>query len=198
MHYVKAVTLQRDSDSIGRSSAIQDSAMTRGLSDFSIRAVAASDAAEASALVQESFLKLASGAWESEAQQRFLADSGPEALGRKIEAAAYAAGAFSGEQVVGFLLMPTPTLLGMLFVHPSRLRQGIATRLWECARTRLESQFPQARTVELNSTPSAVGFYRARGFVPISAEFVRGGARATRMACWLPARALGAELLQGS
>lgn len=100
--------------------------------------------------------------------------------------------------MVGFLLMPTPILLGMLFVHPSRLRQGIGTRLWECARTRLESEFPEARTVELNSTPYAVDFYRALGFVPIFAEYARGRARATRMACWLPARALGAELLRES
>lgn len=164
--------------------------------ELSIRTVDASDAAAASALVRESFLKLASGAWESEAQQRFLIDSSPEPLGRKIAAAAYAAGAFSAAQIVGFLLMPTPTLLGMLFVHPSRLRQGIGSRLWECARTRLESEFPEARTVELNSTPYAVEFYRALGFVRISAEFTRGGARATRMACWLPARTLGAELLQ--
>lgn len=83
----------------------------------------------------------------------------------------------------------------MLFVHPSRLRQGIATKLWEYARTRLEAEFPEARTVELNSTRYAVEFYRAAGFVPISAEFRRGGARAVRMACWLPARGLGAELL---
>ena len=52
--------------------------------------------------------------------------------------------------------------------------------------------------MELNSTPYAIEFYRALGFVPISAEFVRDGARATRMACWLPARALGAELQQQS
>ena len=163
-----------------------------------IRAVDASDAAAASALVQESFLKLASGAWESQARQRFLAESGPAALEHKIVAAAYAVSAFTDSQMVGFLLMRTPTLLGMLFVDPRRLRRGIATRLWECARVRLESQFPEAKTVELNSTPYAIEFYRALGFVPISAEFVRDGARATRMACWLPARALGAELQQQS
>jgi len=68
-------------------------------------------------MVQESFLKLASQTWEIQAQQRFLAESGPEALRRKISAAACAMGAFAGEQVIGFLLMPTPTRLGMLFVH---------------------------------------------------------------------------------
>jgi GNAT superfamily N-acetyltransferase len=82
--------------------------------------------------------------------------------------------------------MPTPTLLGMLFVHPTRLRQGIGTELWKFARSRLESEFKEVRTVELNSTPCAVEFYRALGFVPISAEFVPGGSRATRIACWLP------------
>jgi len=94
-----------------------------------IRAVDASDAAAASALVQESFLKLAAGAWESQARQQFLAESGPAALEHKIVAAAYAVGAFTDSQMVGFLLMRTPTLLGMLFVDPRLLRRGIATRL---------------------------------------------------------------------
>ncbi|HEY6455124.1 MAG TPA: GNAT family N-acetyltransferase [Steroidobacteraceae bacterium] len=145
-------------------------------------------------MVQESFLKLASQSWETEAQQRFLAESSPKALESKISAAACAIGAFSGEQVIGFLFMPIPTRLGMLFVHPSRLRKGIATKLWECARARLESKFTVVRTVELNATPYSVEFYRSVGFVPISAQFLRGGARAIRMACWLPARALAAEL----
>jgi GNAT superfamily N-acetyltransferase len=135
-----------------------------------------------------SFAELAAQDWESQAQQRFLAESGVESLARKIVAASCAIGAFAREQIVGFLLMPTPTLLGMLFVHPTRLRQGTGTKLWEFARSRLESEFKEVRTVELNSTPCAVEFYRALGFVPISAEFVRGGSRATRIACWLPAR----------
>jgi hypothetical protein len=36
--------------------------------------------------------------------------------------------------------------------------------------------------------------YRAMGFVPISGEFEKAGCRATRMACWLPARGLDASL----
>lgn len=160
----------------------------------SIRDVDSNEAAAASAMVQESFLKLATRGWEIEAQQRFLAESDPEALRRKISASTCAIGAFNEDQISGFLLMPIPTRLGMLFVHPGRLRKGIATTLWEAARTRIESTFPEVRTVELNATPYAVDFYRAVGFVPISAQFTRGGACAIRMACWLPARALGAEL----
>ena len=123
----------------------------------------------------------------------FLADSSPERLAGKIKVASYAAGTFVDGQMVAFLLMPTPSLLGMLFVGPQWLRQGVAKRLWESARAHIEATFPSVKTVELNTTPYALEFYRAVGFVPISAEFERDGARATRMACWLPAGALGAE-----
>ncbi|MGA7538958.1 MAG: GNAT family N-acetyltransferase [Steroidobacteraceae bacterium] len=159
-----------------------------------IRAVSPDEAASAAVLVRESFLQLAAHAWEERAQRRFIADSEPESLSRKIAAASYSVGAFRADHLLGFLLMPKPTLLGMLFVHPSSLRQGIGTALWESARSRLESRCPEVKTVELNSTPFAVDFYRSLGFVPLSAEFTREGARAIRMACWLPARALGAGI----
>lgn len=162
--------------------------------DLWIRPLRPSEVASASALVRESFVRLASGDWEDEARQRFVHDCDPDGLGLKITAASYSAGAFRGDRLLGFLLMPSPTVLGMLFVHPNSLRQGIATALWESARFRLKSGFPQVTTVELNSTPFALGFYRRLGFVPLSAEFIREGARAVRMACWLPARELGAEL----
>jgi ribosomal protein S18 acetylase RimI-like enzyme len=83
----------------------------------------------------------------------------------------------------------------MLFVHPRYLRRGIGRALWEQARAFIEETYPETKTVELNSNPYALKFYRSLGFVPISTEFIKGGCRATRMACWLPARALGADAL---
>jgi hypothetical protein len=88
-----------------------------------------------------SFAELAAQDWESQAQPRFLAESGVDSPARKIVAASCATGAFAREQIVGFLLMPTPTLLGMLFVHPTRLRQGTGIKLPEFALSRLESEF---------------------------------------------------------
>jgi GNAT superfamily N-acetyltransferase len=114
-------------------------------------------------------------------------------ISSKQQQAALSFGAFTGEQIIGVLLMPTPNILGMLFVHPAWLRRGIAKSLWEHARAEIERTFPTVKTIELNSTPYAIDFYRSAGFVPISAEFELGGCRATRMACWLPARTLGAE-----
>lgn len=162
-----------------------------------VRRAMEAEASTASELVHASFKALAARDWESKAQEFFLADSLREGMARKINSAAYAAGAFAVERMVGFILMPAPSLLGMLFVHPQWLRQGVATTLWESARAHVEAEFPAVKTVELNSTPFAVEFYRAIGFVPISTEFRRDGARATRMACWLPARSLGAEMASG-
>lgn len=90
--------------------------------------------------------------------------------------------------------MPNPALLGLLFVHPQALRQGIGKILWEHARSHIETEHPSVQTIELNATPNAISFYRSVGFVPISAEFNNAGSRATRMACWLPARKFAAEI----
>ena len=158
-----------------------------------IRKVVESEAIAASALVSVSFMALAANDWEAKAQTTFLEEASPEQMQRKLDLAACALGAYAQGNLIGLLLMPRPAVLEMLFVHPEHLRQGLARSLWERARTEVESSFPAVKTVELNSTPYALRFYRAIGFAPISSEFVVSGCRATRMACWLPARALGAE-----
>jgi GNAT superfamily N-acetyltransferase len=158
-----------------------------------IRLVCEPDAEAMSALVVESFLGPASEGWEPKAIQVLLAEASVASLRQKLRQPAFAAGAFAGQQAVGFVLVSVPSVLAMLFVHPQYLRRGVGSELWEAARSHIEAEFPQTRTVELNSTRFALPFYLRAGFVPISAEWHRAGCRATRMACWLPARALGAE-----
>jgi len=153
---------------------------------ITVRPASAADAHGASALIHESFTTLAAADWEAGACATFLAESLPEPLAQKLEKASYASAGFEREQMVGFLLMPTPSLLGMLFVRPADLRRGIARLLWNHARRDVEARHPDVRTIELNSTPCALAFYRSIGFMPISREFVREGCRATRMAIWLP------------
>lgn len=158
-----------------------------------VRKIAEPEASAASELVRVSFTALAANDWEPRARAKFLEEASPESMQRKLSLAVCTIGAYTQGNLVGLLLMPRPSLLEMLFVHPEHLRQGLATSLWERARTEVESSFPAVKTVELNSTPYALRFYRAVGFAPISSEFVVGGCRATRMACWLPARGLEAE-----
>lgn len=160
---------------------------------FTIRAIGEAEATDASKVIHASFMELAAPGWELNAQNAFLSESSPDEMARKLKAAALSFGAFTGEQLIGVLLMPAPNILGMLFVHPAWLRRGIARSLWEHARAEIERTFPTVKTIELNSTPYAIAFYRSAGFVPISSEFELGGCQATRMACWLPARVLRAE-----
>lgn len=143
-----------------------------------------------SALVQAGFNAFVAPDWEPAAQQLFLSESSPERLAEVIPGAAFASVAVSESEPVGFILMTKPTLLAMLFVHPKHLRRGVGTLLWNAARAHVEANFPDAKTVELNSSPYAVQAYRRLGFYPISEPFRRGGCLATRMACWLPERAL--------
>jgi GNAT superfamily N-acetyltransferase len=160
---------------------------------YEIRSLTNADAGEASAVVQESFLALAAADWQPDARRVFLEATAREPLEHKLATMTVAAGAFSEGGIAGVILMPSPGLLGLLFVRPRWLRLGIGRALWESARADIETRFPEVQTVELNATPYAVPFYKSVGFVPISAEFERDGQRATRMACWLPARALGAN-----
>jgi len=147
-----------------------------------------------SRLVHRSFSQLAANDWEPHARQVFLGEASAAAIASALQAPAFAAVETVDKEPTGFILMRQPSTLAMLFVHPAHLRQGIGRRLWEAARSHIEAAFPEVKTVELNATPYAFHAYKALGFAPISAEFTHGGCRATRMACWLPARALAAEM----
>ena len=160
---------------------------------YPLRTVGQTEAEASSALVQLSFRELSARDWEPNAREVFLGESSPASMRAALAKPAYSVASFDAERPVGFILMPRPSLLGMLFVHPRYLRRGIGRALWEQARAFIEETYPETKTVELNSNPYALKFYRSLGFVPISTEFIKGGCRATRMACWLPARALGAD-----
>ena len=161
---------------------------------FDIRPLTQADADAASQVAHQSFGAYIAPDWESSASAHFYDRSTPEVLSETIARASYTGGAFVGVSLLGFILMPQPSFVRMLFVRPDVMRQGVGRQLWESARVHIEQAFPAVATVELNSSPHAIGFYRRLGFVAISAPFDRDGGRATRMACWLPARSLGATL----
>jgi putative acetyltransferase len=161
---------------------------------YQIRAAVPGDAAVVSSLIHLSFQALGAAGWSPEATQTFYAESMPSVLEDKLAAALFGAVAIGDDAVTGFAMVCRPNRLDMLFVHPDHLRKGIGRALWEAARAHVQAQHPKVKTIELNATAYARPFYQSVGFVPISLEFEVKGARATRMACWLPARQLGAEI----
>ena len=153
-----------------------------------LRRASQADAMAVSELIHASFSALAAADWGESAGTTFLAETAPDALAAAIASSALTLVASTADRPVGLLLMPSPRLLALLFVHPSCLRHGIGRKLWEQARATIEANHPEVQTVELNATPNSVPFYRAIGFAPISTEFEFRGCRATRMACRLTGR----------
>jgi len=155
-----------------------------------IRTAKTTDAVAIAALVQESFNQFVAPEWEPQARDVFMSQSSAERFTVLIPEAAFASVAESSDELVGVILLPTPSLLGFLFVRANWHRRGVASQLWEAARAHVEARHPEVKTVELNSSPYAVAAYQALGFYPISQPFRRGGCLATRMACRLPGQAL--------
>jgi GNAT superfamily N-acetyltransferase len=162
-----------------------------------VRDANSEDARAISDLVHASFQAHVAADWEPVAHESLLADTSAEKLAIRITESVIALVYEESASILGVILLPRPTFVQLCFVAPGHLGKGIGRCLWEAARTRLEERFPEVTTVELNSSPYAVAAYKALGFFPISEPFIRGGAVATRMACWLPGRAL-ARARQGA
>jgi len=154
-----------------------------------IRTAQLADAPAISELVQASFRVHIAPDWQTEAQETFLSETTAEKLTAPITEATFAAVYEDDGHILGVILLPRPNLVQLCFVAPAHLGRGIGTALWEAARAHLETQHPDVKTVELNASPYAVAPYQAMGFFPISKPYRRKGSVATRMACWLPARA---------
>jgi len=153
---------------------------------ITLRIGRAADAAAVSQLVLASFDAAVANDWSEAARAVFHTEMAPEPMAEAIDDAAFALVAEAGGELVGVLVMGTPTLMTMLFVRPDRLRTGIGRTLWNEAQRWLLAQHADASTIELNASLCAVPFYRAMGFYPISPAYQNEGACAVRMACWLP------------
>ena len=162
-----------------------------------IRDATSDDASAISVLVQSSFKKFVAPDWEPTAQESLLTDTSAEKLAARVSESSIVLVHEEQAQILGVILLPRPNLVQLCFVAPGHTRKGIGRALWEAARTRIEMQFPDVKTVELNSSPSAVSAYQAWGFYPISEQFSRRGSVAMRMACWLPGRALAGSQVAG-
>jgi GNAT superfamily N-acetyltransferase len=119
-----------------------------------------------------------------------MRDTTAEKLAEPIATATFAAVYQDEGRILGVISLPRPNLVQLFFVAPTHLRRGIGRTLWEAARAHIEEKHPEVKTIELNSSLYAVSTYKALGFYPISEPFRRKGSMATRMACWLPGRAL--------
>ncbi len=139
-------------------------------------------AAEISELVRASFNEFVAPDWDASARKVFLEEASVHSVSEGITNGEYSAVACCGDRVVGFIHLPTPNLLSMLFVRADQLRRGIGKCLWNKAKEHLASRHPSLGSVELNASPYAVAAYSAMGFEALGEPFRKGGCTATRMA----------------
>ena len=151
-----------------------------------VRIAISEDAPAISSLVQCSFRAHVAPDWEQEAQDSFYSETTPEKIAAVIASSTFAAVYEKEGSIVGVVVLPRANLIQLFFVATSHLRRGVGRSLWTAARSYLEANLPEVKTVELNAAPYAVAAYTAMGFFPISKQYRRRGWVATRMACWLP------------
>ena len=155
-----------------------------------VRTATVDDAEAISRLVCASFDRYIAPGWAEEGCQHFAAENSPDKLAPKIASAAICLVCERDAEVVGVIYLPGPTRVQLFFAAAGQVRTGIGRALWSEVRAQLAARHPEVTTVELNSSPYAVASYKALGFFPISKQFRRRGAVATRMACWLPGDSL--------
>jgi len=84
-------------------------------------------------------------------------------------------------EVAGYIAFKRGNHLSMLFVRPELQRQGLGRRL-------LAFGFERFDVITVNSSESAVEFYRRLGFQVVGEPFVKSGAALTPMLWNTPAR----------
>jgi len=147
------------------------------------------DTQAASDLVCVGFEGYVAHEWEPQAGQEFIEiELAPERMGKLITESAFTAGTFSNAgELLGLLIMPEPTWLAVLFVHPRAFRQGIARKLWDRAREFVISLSPPVAEVRLNASTFAIGFYLKVGFVLRESLDIKGR-HVNRMVWQVPPR----------
>ena len=90
-------------------------------------------------------------------------------------------GCFQNSYLVGVVAIRPVQHISLLFVRGQFHHLGVASRLVRMAISDIRDGKPEIPYVTVNSSPYAVGFYKAVGFEPLGAEEARDGIRYTSM-----------------
>ncbi len=91
-------------------------------------------------------------------------------------------GAFDGDKIVSLIGMrSTKTHINLVFTKKEYHRKGIAKAIFNHLLNDVQKENPSLQELTLNSSPYAIPFYLAIGFVPMSEEQEIDGIRFTPM-----------------
>jgi GNAT superfamily N-acetyltransferase len=148
-----------------------------------LRRLEPADASIATDLVRRGYDGYVAPEWERDSAQEFARTQlSLAAMTRLIGECAFSAGAFDDHgTLLGVIILPVPTWVGLLFVDPGLFRRGIGMQLWAAARAYVCAATPPIEAVTLNASAFAVGFYLKAGFVAKEKVEKVAGRPATRM-----------------
>ncbi len=90
-------------------------------------------------------------------------------------------GCYQNSYLVGVIAIRPKQHISLLFVRGRFHHLGIASRLVRIAIAAIRDSGPELPAVTVNSSPYAVGFYKAVGFEPLQEEQKKDGIRYTPM-----------------
>ena len=133
-------------------------------------------------LIWEVFSKFEAPEYEEMGVKTFQHFIEPNAMRERLEKGEMKLwGCYQNSYLVGVIGVRTGQHISLLFVREKFHHLGIASRLVRIAVADVKASGPEIPAVTVNSSPYAVGFYKAVGFEPLGPEEKRDGIRYTPM-----------------
>ncbi|HZW13819.1 MAG TPA: GNAT family N-acetyltransferase [Noviherbaspirillum sp.] len=152
------------------------------------------DAERISHLLTVTFDVNSTPGWEIDALARFHARNNYEQIDIAIATAVYQEVCVNSGEIVAYLYMPRPYLIGILAVHPSLQGHGIGSALLQRGRQYVLSHHPEVTVLQVNATERSEPFYAAHSFFPLSPYVMMEGMRFRRMGYWCGLAVLNRDL----
>jgi GNAT superfamily N-acetyltransferase len=140
------------------------------------------------------FMQFIAPDYVEEGIQECLNFMNPTALEKRLAGGNLLLVALSGDDVAGALEIRSHEHISLFFVKPECHRQGVGRQLLNTAIQKCREANPGLSTIEVHSSPYAVGIYKQLGFTAMGPEAVDKGIRFTPMRMNIPASYKSADL----
>lgn len=149
--------------------------------DITYREMKFGEEEQVNAVITEVFNKYIAQYYTKEGLERFYDYISIDNINKRIKRSSFILVACENEKVIGVIEIRDDNHISQLFVMTDYHKRGIANNLVMLALAKARKNNIFIRFVGVNASPYAVNFYKKLGFVAISPEILKCGARFTPM-----------------
>lgn len=151
--------------------------------DYTTRCLHAEDLEQALSLTWKTFLEFEAPDYSSEGVASFKRDiiDNPTFSEACKQGTNQMWGAFSGNDLVGLMVLRNENHICLAFVDKDHQRKGIGSTLFSLLVQHVKTHNPSAEQLTVNSSPYGIPFYHKLGFVDLGKEQTLEGIRFTAM-----------------